>query len=84
MGQGGTDSRWLRLAVGRPRVRSGVAWLAIAAAWLVVTIADGTNPWGYLIAGLWALTGTAMLTVAVRDLRYGRGAYAPPAVGDDG
>lgn len=83
MGEPGTDARWFRVAFGRPRIRSGIVWLVIAVCWLVVTVAEGTNPWGYLIAAIWAITGSVMLTIAVRDQRHGRGAYAPPAGGPE-
>ena len=73
-----TEPRWLRFAFGKPRIRHGAVWLTVAAAFLVVAIISEPNPWRYVIAALWAVMGAAMLIVAVRDLRRGRGAYAVP------
>jgi peptidoglycan/LPS O-acetylase OafA/YrhL len=77
MGERQTESRWFRLAFGRPRLRQGLAWIGMALAWLAVTVTGG-NQSGYLLSGVWALLGCVVLTVAVRDRRRGHGAYARP------
>ena len=80
MGARQGEPRWFRVAFGRPRIWNGVVWLALAACWLAVAISGGGSAWRYLIAALWAVFGAVILTVAVRDRRRARGAYAPPVV----
>ncbi|GAA4147153.1 hypothetical protein GCM10023068_22210 [Leifsonia shinshuensis] len=80
MGESQRGSRWFRIAFGKPRIRNGVVPLVLAACWFCVTISDGGNPWRYVIAVAWAVLGALMVTVAVRDRRHRRGAYAPPVV----
>ena len=68
-----TAPRWFRIAFGKPRVRHGVVWIVLAVCWSAVTFANGSiNGWGYVIAAIWALVGTVMLTIAIRDLRTSR------------
>lgn len=76
MGEQQTEPRWFRVAFGRPRLWNGVAWLVIAACWFGVTVGGGGGPWGYLLAALWAILGGVMVSIAARDVRQGRGAYA--------
>ncbi len=80
MGERQSEPRWFRIAFGRPRVGNGVLWLMLAACWFGVAIGGGGGAWGYLLAALWAVLGGVVLAVAVRDLRRGRGAYAPAVV----
>jgi hypothetical protein len=79
MGERQVEPRWFRVVFGRPRVWSGVLWLAFAACWFALAISGG-GEWRYLLAALWSLLGGVVLAVAVRDRHQGRGAYDRPAV----
>ncbi|ANF31617.1 hypothetical protein A0130_07970 [Leifsonia xyli] len=63
---------------GKPRIRHGVVWLAMAVVGLFWAITGDGNLLRYLLVALWTVGGATMLTIAVRDLRHGRGAYASP------
>ncbi|MFP3465553.1 hypothetical protein [Leifsonia sp. SIMBA_070] len=78
MGESKTESRWFRIAFGRPRLWNGVVHLVVAVVWLVVTVSEDRNGWGYLLVTIWGLLGGVVLAVAVHDARHGRGAYAQP------
>lgn len=78
MGEESTESRWFRVAFGRPRLWNGIVWIVLGVCFLVVT-ASGRGPGsGYILAAFWALLGSVMLVIATRDRKLGRGAYAPP------
>lgn len=75
-----TDPRWLRVVFGKPRIGPGVFWLLFGFVSFVVAIAGNGRLWQYLIAACWVLLGATLFTVALRDRRLGRGAYARPNV----
>ena len=83
MGVDTAESGWFRIAFGRPRLWNGVVWMVFAVCWLAVTASSGGRSWGYLLAAFWAIVGAVVFTIALRDLRRGRGAYVRPAFQSD-
>lgn len=76
--EAGDYPRWVRFAVGRPRVWNGVAWLVMGVIWLLYALFSGTSGlWPLLLAAVWSVFGAAMLVVAVRDRGRRRGSYSP-------
>ena len=55
MAEDATESRWFRIAFGRPRLRNGVLLLVPAVCLLAFTVSTGGNDWSYLIAAVWGL-----------------------------
>jgi predicted anti-sigma-YlaC factor YlaD len=75
--------RWVRFAVGRPRIWVGIAWCVVGLAWAILGISSiSTNSgavWAYLgLAVLFAVIGIVLLLVAFRDRRRQHGSYARP------